>query len=371
MDKVAVTVPGRICLFGEHQDYLNLPVITAAINLRVGITGHRNESGRIIIHLPDIDALEQITIKPRDNFYKYIKDRDYFRSTINVLLRKGLNLPNGIECTVKGTIPINSGTSSSSALTVAWCRFLWEMAENENSDLKNDPSEIANQAYLAEVEEFGEPGGMMDHYATAVGGVLYQEFTKKVMIEKFDTELGYFILGDSLEPKDTKRILKRVKLGVQDAIKLISDKYPDFDLYEFSTSDTDELLPLLNDEQKEVFEGALLNREITKIAYNMFSAKDFNHNEFGRLLNDHQEILDEKCNISTSKINHMLECAIRAGAYGGKINGSGGGGCMFCYAPENTERVKKAIENAGGKAYIVNVDDGLQVKKEFHIKRGD
>nr|MDO8116777.1 galactokinase family protein [Candidatus Sigynarchaeota archaeon] len=25
--------PGRICLFGEHQDYLNFPVIAASIDL--------------------------------------------------------------------------------------------------------------------------------------------------------------------------------------------------------------------------------------------------------------------------------------------------------------------------------------------------
>ncbi len=33
-----------------------------------------------------------------------------------------------------------------------------------------------------------------------------------------------------------------------------------------------------------------------------------------------------------------------AGAYGAKINGSGGGGCMFAYAPASPEKVKAAIE---------------------------
>jgi hypothetical protein len=28
-DKFVVSTPGRICLFGEHQDYLHLPVIAA------------------------------------------------------------------------------------------------------------------------------------------------------------------------------------------------------------------------------------------------------------------------------------------------------------------------------------------------------
>jgi galactokinase len=34
---------------------------------------------------------------------------------------------------------------------------------------------------------------------------------------------------------------------------------------------------------------------------------------------------------------------------------------MFVYAPEDPEKVAKAIEAAGGKPYIINVDQGLQV----------
>ena len=45
-----------------------------------------------------------------------------------------------------------------------------------------------------------------------------------------------------------------------------------------------------------------------------------------------------------------------------KINGSGGGGCMFVYAPENTQKVKEAIEKAGGTAYIVSIDDGIRIE---------
>jgi galactokinase len=43
---------------------------------------------------------------------------------------------------------------------------------------------------------------------------------------------------------------------------------------------------------------------------------------------------------------------------GAKINGSGGGGCMFAYAPKDPEKVVAAIEKEGGKAYIITVDKG-------------
>jgi galactokinase len=57
----------------------------------------------------------------------------------------------------------------------------------------------------------------------------------------------------------------------------------------------------------------------------------------------------------------MLNAAIDVGALGGKINGSGGGGCMFAYAPENFEEVAEAIERVGGKSYIIQSDDGTRI----------
>ncbi|MDC0235199.1 galactokinase family protein, partial [Candidatus Marinimicrobia bacterium] len=38
-----ISTPGRICLFGEHQDYLGLPVIAMAISLRGKIKGQKRE----------------------------------------------------------------------------------------------------------------------------------------------------------------------------------------------------------------------------------------------------------------------------------------------------------------------------------------
>jgi galactokinase len=57
----------------------------------------------------------------------------------------------------------------------------------------------------------------------------------------------------------------------------------------------------------------------------------------------------------------MMDAASNSGALGGKINGSGGGGCMFAYAPNNPEHVAEAIEKVGGKAYIIQGDEGTRI----------
>jgi len=57
----------------------------------------------------------------------------------------------------------------------------------------------------------------------------------------------------------------------------------------------------------------------------------------------------------------MLEAALKTGALGGKINGSGGGGCMFAYAPENPDAVAEAIEKVGGEATVIRQVEGTKI----------
>jgi len=57
----------------------------------------------------------------------------------------------------------------------------------------------------------------------------------------------------------------------------------------------------------------------------------------------------------------MIDAARDAGALGCKINGSGGGGCMFAYAPNDPDAVVDAIGSVGGTAYLINADDGTKV----------
>ncbi|HEV7378259.1 MAG TPA: galactokinase family protein, partial [Dyadobacter sp.] len=212
---LATSASGRICLFGEHQDYLGLPVIAAAISRRISISGDFIDDSLVVIHLPDINRKETFELQTE---IPYTSPRDYFKSAINVLTRDGYRFSKGLEVTVHGNIPINSGTSSSSALLVAWINWLTRMADNPS---KRTRTEIGELAHKAEVLEFGEPGGMMDHYSTAVGGVIYLQSKPIVKLENFQPALGSFVLGDSRQAKDTLGILKHVKFGMLDALEKI------------------------------------------------------------------------------------------------------------------------------------------------------
>ncbi|MHB9004552.1 MAG: mevalonate kinase family protein [Coriobacteriia bacterium] len=350
--ELTVSTPGRVCLFGEHQDYLNLPIIACAISLRVSIEGNKRNDNLININLPDINDKEIFSL---DFPIKYDRERDYFKSTLNVLNRNGFTFSNGIDCTVKGKIPINAGTSSSSALIIAWVNFLTQMSDQSR---KLSAEEIAYFAYEAEVLEFAEPGGMMDQYSTAVGGIIFLESYPKINVERIDSNLGAFVLGDSQEPKDTKFILARVKNQIQNVSKELQKKYPDFSLQNIDVNEIGRFTKDLNKEQIELLEGTIKNRDITRKAKKLLLKSPIDHKEIGLMLTEHQAILRDVLKISTPKIDRMIDSALKAGAYGAKINGSGGGGCMFAYAPQHTNEVNDAIEKEGGKGYIIQVDKG-------------
>ncbi len=365
---VTISTPGRICLFGEHQDYLGLPVIAAAISRRIHISAEPTPQPGFRLGLPDVN--DALTIPFGGKPLTYAHDRDYFRSAINVLLREGYTFSRGIDGEVHGNIPINSGTSSSSALLVTWLNVLTRLAD-EPRPLPPEP--LAELAYMAEVLEFGEPGGMMDHYSTAVGDVIYLESQPQIRLQKLTPQLGAFVLGDSLEPKDTVGILGRVKFGMLAILKRIRAVNPAFSLHTSGLTDAAEYKDMLTKDEYLLLKGNLENRDILRDALAVLQAPILDHVRFGQLLTDHQTNLRDAQRISTPKIDRMLNAALRAGALGGKINGSGGGGCMFAYAPGvdspsvdspgvdspgNPEAVAEAIEREGGRAYIIRVDRG-------------
>lgn len=352
-ERLRVSAPGRICLFGEHQDYLHLPVVPAAISLRLTIEGTKRDDDHCVIALPDIHAVERFSI---NSPLPYTHAKDYLRSALVVLRRHGFTFSKGVECILQSAIPIKAGTSSSSALAVAWVAFLAGMSEQPRT---LTPDELAQYAYEAEVVEFQEAGGIMDQCAAAFGGVLAIDFLPSFRVTQLHVPLQSFVLGDSHEPKDTQAILSRVKNGVLEIVHRLRSRYPEFSLAHASRQDLERYARCLTAEQVTLLDGTLRNHTLTQEARAALQEVPLDHHRIGALLTEHHRVLHDVQRISTPKIERMLEAALQAGAYGGKINGSGGGGCMFAYAPEHPEQVAEAIERVGGTAYIVHVDGGV------------
>jgi galactokinase len=355
MNQLYVSAPGRICLFGEHQDYLGLPVIAAAISLRIGITAQVSSNSHFHLIMPDIGEEAQIDIHAEQS---YSHARDYLRSSINVLKREGLSWSQGYEVWMHGDIPINAGTSSSSAMVVMWLRFLLEIGQPPRAFTTDD---LARWGHRSEVLEFGEPGGMMDHYCAAKGGVLWIDTRPPFAAESWDIPLSGIVLGNSLQPKATLETLGMRRRDVSEGIALLREKLPAFDLATTPLEEAETFLKDLPEVPARRLRANLINRDLTLQARETLLRRDLTR--LGALLYAHHEQLRDGLNLSTEKIERMMDAALEAGAQGGKINGSGGGGCMFAYAPGCEEEVAEAIRREGGVPYIVSVDRGAEVER--------
>lgn len=360
-DKVTVEAPGRICLFGEHQDFLGLAVIACPISLTIKIVGRPRQDSLFRIQMPDIDDWDEFDGAEE---VAYIRERDYIRAATNVLRRAGLSIETGYDCTITGTIPINAGTSSSSALTVAWVAFL---LATQRGDVPHSREAIAKFAHQAEVVEFGEPGGMMDHYTSAIGGLLYIDCREPISYEPLAAKLEGFVLGDTRVPKETKDTLRRSREAANEGFRLLAEMIPDFDVRATPLEEVEKYLDRLPEDAARVVGAQLVDRDLCQRARSLLSVVSLDEEgqrQLGKMLLEHQRQLREGIGVSHPKLDELIEAAMDAGALGGKLNGSGMGGCMFAYAPGRQEEVKAAIDEAGGRGYIVSCTGGVRVDIE-------
>lgn len=352
---ITVSAPGRICLFGEHQDYLGFKVISSAIDRRISVSGNPIKKMCLEIELPDIGGCEVIDI---GNENRLKGRRDYLRSTFNLLKRMGIGFDTGYKCRIQSTIPVRKGVSSSSALVVAWTKFLISISD----EVKNYSSfHIAKLAFRAEVEEFNEPGGMQDHLCAALGGLLFMDFSDEVHFKKIERKLSGFVLADSLVKKDTIGVLSRIKGNFFKGLEIMNKEIPNFDVHSFPADSLRKFREKIGNECYKITQGALKIRDLTQESIKEIENSKTDENKIGELFNRHHEILRDNLSVSTPVIDKLIDVSLRAGAKGAKVNGSGGGGCFVAYCPGKEKEVITAIKKSGGNASEVRIDEGVRL----------
>ncbi|EDP70392.1 mevalonate kinase [Flavobacteriales bacterium ALC-1] len=354
-NQIISTAPARICLFGDHQDYLQLPIIACAIDRYITIKAQPNDKDILHVFKHDLNKDDVIL------FNESIKanEEDYLRLSLIVLSRYNC-VPNvGYDVHISGNIPINSGLSSSSALTVAWVQFLVHtFGINETVS----PMLIARLAYEIEVVEQNTSGGKMDQYSISLGHKIFMD-TKTDAIHTYTNTLEGMIVGDSGEGKDTLGTLSHLKGDAWRAINQVKSKHPDFDIATINIQELEKLIPLVSEELQPTFEAAVLNYSITKKAEKAFLETKLDYNYIGDLMNQHHQLLRDNLLITTPKIDVMIDAALKAGAYGAKIVGSGKGGCIVALSSKaNEDAIINAIKNAGAKdAFLVKESKGAHI----------
>ena len=68
----------------------------------------------------------------------------------------------------------------------------------------------------------------MDHYASALGGIVWIQFDKPMKLDPPQNPLGTFVLANSLQKKDTTGMLGFIKSHVLDGAAMVRKKIPGF-----------------------------------------------------------------------------------------------------------------------------------------------
>ncbi len=349
-----VIAPGRVCLFGEHSDYLGLDVIPAAISLSMEIVANPRNDDQICVEYVDLGVNDEFRTAV---LLEHRHKRDYLRSAFNVIHDLGSVPESGWNLRISGNIPIAGGLSSSSALSVA---SVMAAAHISNRELK--PIEIVRCAYEAEVERFGESGGMMDHYASTFGGIIHVSMDADNKVTRLPAEISGLVIGDSLEKKkDTVGDLRDIKRSVEAGFKEMNEKIPGFDRRATSVQVMNRIQPPGSGLEFMMADATLRNRDLTLRGFELLNNKHPNKEELGDLLNKHHSVLRYSLARSTPKIDMMIDSALKAGALGCKVNGSGGGGTMLAYAPGAEDEVSEAIRGVGGIPYRVAIARGASL----------
>ena len=333
---IRVKAPARICLFGDHQDYLNLPVIAASIDRYIYIEAQSNRQGVLNFNLSDLKITRQIDLIPAQ-----VEKGDYLCSTLSVLHANQITLSSGYDIKIHSEIPVNAGVSSSSALIVAFIRFILQATETKASDMQ-----IANWAHQAEVEFFNEPGGIMDHYSSALGGLrLIEPETRHT--EAFVNPHNDLLLAHSGLPKSTLGMLGKAKQYALEAVAAVKQYEPRFSLKLAKAEDIQRLGSKLSKALFPYFEAAIENHLITKEAiriYRKSSSNELTLTHLERLIERHQYYLDTAIKNTPELMRIQMNEAKNAGAKAVKVMGSGGGGCFIILAPkESHPKIIRAV----------------------------
>jgi mevalonate kinase len=308
--EVSVKVPGRICLMGDKVDLLGKPVIGMAIDLMMTI--NYKEKADDTIEFYSHNTKERTKFNIGDSPPKDI-DLSYW-SVLYERLKKYIKT--GFYIDVNSEIPIGAGLSTSAALSIGFIKIL-----NQALDLSFSNAEIAELAYLGENHDLGIQCGRLDQYTEAYGGIVFIHTDENPSVEYLDVNNLPVVIGDSMEDRKASSILNRVK-------NQIKEKDP-------TTLRAFKII------EKCVYEAkdALLQK---------------NHKKLGELM-DIQQNQERIIKADTEKIVKLCNAAKEAGALGAKQMGAGGGGCMVAIAPECQEEVARAINKAGGRAWIFDI----------------
>lgn len=219
-----------------------------------------------------------------------------------------------IRLTYEGDLPARSGLGTSSSFAVGMLNAFHAL-KGKYADKRR----LADEAIYLERQLCNEAGGWQDQIAASFGGFNRINFSAD----------GYDVFPVIISPERKRRLNENLLMF-----------FTGFTRYSSEMQKTNNITA--KDRISQLREMCALVDDAEKVLTDKYADLD----EFGRLL-DHTWKLKRQtgAKISTDHIDRLYEKGIEAGALGGKLLGAGGGGFLIFYVqPEYQESVRKAMD---------------------------
>ncbi|MDT8357682.1 MAG: mevalonate kinase [Methanomicrobiaceae archaeon] len=214
---------------------------------------------------------------------------------------------------INSQLPSSSGLGSSAAVTVATLSAI-----NDEFGLNLTREEIAGLAHAIEKKVQKGMASATDTYVSSFGGMVLIKGDQKRILPPQNLQI---VVGNSLVSHSTSRMVEKVAA--------------------FRDKDPSIVSPVL-----DAIEG------VTMKAVHFLS----NPKVLGQYMDINHALL-EALGVSHPQLNRMVMASRAGGAYGAKLTGAGGGGCMIAICPKRAKtRVAGAIESCDAKAIITTID---------------
>jgi mevalonate kinase len=214
---------------------------------------------------------------------------------------------------INSQIPSSSGLGSSAAVTVATLSAI-----NDEFSLHKTREDIADMAF--EIEKTVQKGraSPTDTTVSAYGGIVLISGGSR---RRLPPQNIHLVIGDSLVSHSTAKMVEQV-------------------------SELKKKHPTIVDPVLDAIEG------VSMTAIHHLN----NPRELGRYMNMNHALL-EVLGVGHPQLAKMILAARSAGAFGAKITGAGGGGCMVALCPKPIKhRIASAIEACDARAIITGID---------------
>lgn len=306
---ITVSAPGKLMLMGEHAVVYGRPCIVTAVSERLRVQIEETQTNQVVIDAPQV------------------KDTRFVQQAIDDGCQVLGIHHRGLLVHTDSAFSNQYGFGSSSAVTVA----MWgALAACFKKTLEK--RELFEQSFKTVLAIQGVGSGF-DVAAATYGGTLL--YTKGgVTLEQLPWNIKEhvaLVVGYSGSKADTPSI-------VRDVAKK-------------------------REQQKEKVERIF--DAIGKLVLQAKTAGDTKDWEtVGKLMNFNQEYLRD-LGVSTETLEAMISAAKKAGAYGAKLSGAGGGDCMIAMTPlEKRKQVEDAIIASGGAVVrVLCGEEGIRIEQ--------